>query len=140
MDFYFFHWGTTAIKGRYVVIPQGWLKLHHLLIGCTQRKEDADKLYQLRPRVHGEYLAIQLFWVTVKLLVTHIGPIYVVDKVIFLFLVSLKEMRLMDEYKIISFLVLVLIKGMKICGESKISMCILRVGKLLMRPPASVVV
>ena len=79
------------------------------------------KLHQLYTGVHEQHLAIQLFWVTAKLFATRISPIYLVDKAIFLFLVLLKEMRLLDEYTILYFLFLVVIKGMRMCGESKIS-------------------
>ena len=78
------------------------------------------------------------FWVTAKLLVTRISPIYLVDKVIFLFLVLLKEMRLLDEYTTLHFLFLVLIKEMRTCRQSKISLCNLRVGRLFMRPASGV--
>ena len=41
--------------------PQGWLRSHHFIIDYTQKNEDAGKLHQLFPGVHGEHLAIQLF-------------------------------------------------------------------------------
>ena len=61
---------------RYIVISQGWQKSHHFVIGCTQRNEETGKLRQLYTGVHGEPLAIQLFRVTAKLLVTRISPNY----------------------------------------------------------------
>ena len=48
-------------------------------------------------------------------------------------------MRILIEYKILSFLFVMLIKGMRTkgmstCGESKISLCNPRVPKLLKKP------
>ena len=74
------------------------------------------------------------------MLVTCISPTYLIDQVIFLFLVLLIKMRLLGEYTILYFLFLVLIKGMRTYSESKISMRNLKVGKLFMRPPASGVI
>ena len=119
---------------------QGWLKSYHFIICCTQKNEEVGKSHQLFPGLHGEHFAIHIFWVNTKLLVIRISPFYLVSKVIFMFLALLNEMRLMDEYKILSFLFLVLIIEMRTCSQSKISLCVLRVGKLLMRRLASGVV
>ena len=88
--------------------PQGWLRSHHFIIGCTQRNEDAGNCISYFLKWMGNILPSSFFWVTAKLLVTWISPIYLVDTVIFLFLVLLKEMWLMDKHKILSFLFLVL--------------------------------
>ena len=58
--FFFFYWGTTTVREQYVIILKGWQKSHHLVIGCTERNEDAGKLLQLYTGVHGEHLGLQL--------------------------------------------------------------------------------
>ena len=89
------------------------MELNHFVLGCIQRNEDAEKLLWLYHGVHGEHLIIQLLWATAQLLVPRISPIYLVDEFVFLFLVLLKEMRMLSEYKVLPFLVLVLIKRMR---------------------------
>ena len=120
-----------------LLFPQGRLESHHFVLGYTQRNQDAGKFLWLNPGPHGEYLAIQRLWLTATLSVTRVSPIYLVDDFSFLFLVLLKEMRTLGEYKILSFLLLVLIKGMEKCGESKTFFCTLMDRKLLIRPFAS---
>ena len=74
-------------------------------------------------------------WVyaTAQLLDTRIRPIYQVNEFIFFFLMLINEMRMLDDYKFLSPLLLILIKGMRTCHKSKISFCNLRAGKLLMK-------
>ena len=57
-------------------------------------------------------VTVQLLWAIARRLVTHASAIYLLDEFIFLFLVLLKEMRILGECKVLSFLFLVLIKGM----------------------------
>ena len=48
-----------------------------------------------------EHLAIQLLWTTDILLVTRVSPTYLVVEFTFLFLVLLKDMRMLGESKVL---------------------------------------
>ena len=50
-----------------------------------------------------EHLAIQILWVTIRLFVTCVTPIYLEDEFTFLFLVLLNEMRMLGKPKLLPF-------------------------------------
>ena len=50
-----------------------------------------------------EHLAIQILWVTIRLFVTCVTPIYLEDEFTFLFLVLLNEMRMLGKPNVLSF-------------------------------------
>ena len=77
------------------------------------------QLLWLNPQVRVEHLAIQFLLATAQLLLARICPIYLEDELIFLFLVLLKEMRMLGESNVLPVLSLVLIKGIRGWGESR---------------------
>ena len=76
------------------------------------------------PRFYGSY----------SNLVSHVSPIYILEELIYLFLVLLEEMRMLDESKILSFIFLVLIEERKGGDEFRISLCNRRDGRLHLGP------
>ena len=102
--------GFTFLLGNYCHqrIPRvGWDHIILLLIILKKMRMLANCISYFLECMEN-ILPSNFFRITAKLLVTWISPIYLKDRVIFLFLVLLKEIWLMDEYKILSFLVLVL--------------------------------
>ena len=49
-----------------------------------------------------EHLSIQLLWATAQLLVSCVSPVYLVDELISLLQVLPKEVRMVDDSKILS--------------------------------------
>ena len=83
------------------------------------------------PTTGKAYFVIKVWWVIAQLLVTRFSSFYVVDDFSILFTVLLKEMKILSESKLLTFLFLVLIKGMWRRGDSKISFCNPRGWKLI---------
>ena len=77
------------------------------------------QLLWLNPQARVEHLAIQFLLATAQLLLARVCPIYLEDELIFLFLVLLKEMRMLGESNVLPVLSLVLIKGIRSWGESR---------------------
>lgn len=80
-------------------------------------------------------LLFSLHWHFAWLFASCASPIHLVDEFIRLFLVLLKEMRMLNESKVLPFFVQVLIKGMRRWAEPKIFFYYVtsRGGKLLLR-------
>ena len=77
------------------------------------------QLLWLNPQARVEHLAIQFLLATAQLLLARVCPIYLEDELIFLFLVLLKEMRMLGESNVLPVLSLVLIEGIRSWGESR---------------------
>ena len=58
--FIFFLLGYYNRQRTICYYSQGFAEITYLVIGCTQRNEDAGKLLQLYTGVHGEHLGLQL--------------------------------------------------------------------------------
>ena len=96
------------------LIVGGWgLRLKVLFGVCIFLFMFFSKLVGLNPEVRAKYLATQYLLATGWILTTHTSTIYLVDELIHLFQVLLKEMRVMCESNVLFSLFLVLIKGMR---------------------------